>query len=340
MVQEQVTDGLESASDVDGVATAVLHLLTARPDAVRAGLAVAEGGGRRLLLCLSDTLLPDADGTPGAPAWCEIDAYDDVPLTRAVRTGRTVAGALDTLALPEAFVERQRGFGVSAIVAAPLDAERRCGALALFLARPPAPEDRAAVEVLAARAATALQRLRGAAVGDPVEADDGTDDTDDTDGGGHGRAARLRLPGEPVAPGAARRFVRARLGEWGVDDDVVDDALLCVSELVTNAVVHTGTTVDVDVAVEDVVGGARVVLGVRDHGSRPVDPRALVAAVRGGDAGGPADLVVSGRGLGLLDALSSEWGAEAGSPDGPGLRVWCVFAADDPGADHVGGSGR
>lgn len=332
-----MTDGLDAAVDVDGVATAALRVLTARPRAVRAGLAVAEGGGRRLLLCLSDTLLPDADGTPGAPAWCEIDAYDDVPLTRAVRTGRTVGGELRGLGLPAAFVERQRGFGVSAIIAAPLDPERRSGALALFLDRAPAPDDQPAVERLAARVAATLERLRAAA--EPGPADDAAAPPahagDPGAAPGDLRTARVRLPGEPVAPGAARRFVRARLQEWGVDDDLVDTTLLCVSELVTNAVVHTGTTVDVDLAVH----GERVVVGVRDYGTRPVDPAALVAAVRGtgddGDRGTPR-LVVSGRGLGLVDALSADWGADHGADHGaadaaapgPGLRVWCALVPD------------
>ena len=35
--------------------------------------------------------------------------------------------------------------------------------------------------------------------------------------------------------------MRATLREWAVDDDTVDTAELCVSELVTNAVIHSGT---------------------------------------------------------------------------------------------------
>ncbi|WP_225859246.1 SpoIIE family protein phosphatase [Streptomyces albicerus] len=65
--------------------------------------------------------------------------------------------------------------------------------------------------------------------------------------------ARTSLPGNPLAPGAARRFVRAALAEWteralpGVEfitDLLVGDAMVVVSELVTNAVVHAGTDVE------------------------------------------------------------------------------------------------
>ncbi|MDQ0777326.1 serine phosphatase RsbU (regulator of sigma subunit) [Streptomyces aurantiacus] len=65
--------------------------------------------------------------------------------------------------------------------------------------------------------------------------------------------ARTSLPGNSLAPGAARRFVRTTLAEWtelalpgaeSVTDRLVGDAVVVVSELVTNAVVHAGTDVD------------------------------------------------------------------------------------------------
>ncbi|WP_322726169.1 SpoIIE family protein phosphatase [Streptomyces spongiae] len=65
--------------------------------------------------------------------------------------------------------------------------------------------------------------------------------------------ARASLPGGPLAPGAARRFARAALDEWArlvlpgsdlLTDRFADDVLVVVSELVTNAVVHAGTDVE------------------------------------------------------------------------------------------------
>ncbi|WP_369524430.1 ATP-binding protein, partial [Streptomyces griseus] len=60
-------------------------------------------------------------------------------------------------------------------------------------------------------------------------------------------ASRTSLPGIPLAPSAARRFVRAALAEWtgigvpaavGFSDRLADDAVTVTNELVTNAVVH------------------------------------------------------------------------------------------------------
>ena len=52
----------------------------------RAGLVLPDGGGRRLRFTANDRV---NDGTVD---WCHIDAYDDVPLNTAVRTGQPVLG--------------------------------------------------------------------------------------------------------------------------------------------------------------------------------------------------------------------------------------------------------
>src|SRR5919112_865186 len=74
------------AGDVDTVASAALRELTGIPGVRRAGIALSEGGGRRLRFRSSD-----------GRRWCHIDAYDDVPLTAVVRTGGPLLGALDDL---------------------------------------------------------------------------------------------------------------------------------------------------------------------------------------------------------------------------------------------------
>jgi hypothetical protein len=58
----------------------------------RAGLALAEGGGRRLLFAASDR------DNERSVQWCEVDAYEDVPLNHTVRTGEPVVGSLDEIA--------------------------------------------------------------------------------------------------------------------------------------------------------------------------------------------------------------------------------------------------
>ncbi|MEU3541304.1 SpoIIE family protein phosphatase [Streptomyces paromomycinus] len=61
------------------------------------------------------------------------------------------------------------------------------------------------------------------------------------------------MPGNPRAAAAARQFVRAVLADWvtrplpgadAIGDRLADEAVLLVSELVTNVVVHAGTTVE------------------------------------------------------------------------------------------------
>ena len=57
---------------------------------------------------------------------------------------------------------------------------------------------------------------------------------------------RLTLPAELRSPGAARSLVRSVAAEAGLDDHL-DEALLLTTELVTNAVLHAGTEVTVEV---------------------------------------------------------------------------------------------
>ena len=47
------------------------------------------------------------------------------------------------------------------------------------------------------------------------------------------------LPSTPASPGVARRFVGAALRRWDAEPSTIEAAQLLVSELVTNAVVHT-----------------------------------------------------------------------------------------------------
>jgi anti-sigma regulatory factor (Ser/Thr protein kinase) len=115
------------------------------------------------------------------------------------------------------------------------------------------------------------------------------------------------------APSAARRWtadcLRAHLGETFADfPDLIDDAVLCVSELVTNAV-HAGCTM---LQVELSFLEARLRIGVVDDA--PGRPAARQAGI--GDH--------SGRGLALVEAVSRRWGVD---PVDRGKIVWAEFAA-------------
>ncbi|MCX5140184.1 MULTISPECIES: ATP-binding SpoIIE family protein phosphatase [unclassified Streptomyces] len=148
--------------------------------------------------------------------------------------------------------------------------------------------------------------------------------------------ARTSLPGNLLAPSAARRFVAAALAEWsglglpaavGFSDRLSDDASVVVSELVTNAVVHAGTNVELlfrlEEATEDEVSA--LVLEVSDH-----HPARAVRSdgSEGGFAGaeGPGEPAEFGRGLELVATLSERWGITYRT----GLKtVWARLPVDD-----------
>ncbi|MGX1883755.1 SpoIIE family protein phosphatase [Streptomyces sp. NPDC055287] len=142
-------------------------------------------------------------------------------------------------------------------------------------------------------------------------------------------AAWTSLPGNPLAPAAARRFVRAALAEWtglglpaadGFTDRVADDAVIVVNELVTNAVVHAGTNVELVCHLEEATehDPAALVVEVSDH-----HPARVIRNEPGGSsaAGGHE----FGRGLHLVAALSACWGVTYRA----GLKtVWARIAIE------------
>ncbi len=127
--------------------------------------------------------------------------------------------------------------------------------------------------------------------------------------------------------GRARWFVREILDEWGVRD-LTDSALLSVSELVTNAVVHAGTPVRLSLALD------AVNLRVEVQDSHPGRALPVWTESRLPEA-------ERGRGLLIVSALASAWGVEY---SGGVKRVWLELArpvapgaatAAVPGADPV-----
>jgi anti-sigma regulatory factor (Ser/Thr protein kinase) len=123
--------------------------------------------------------------------------------------------------------------------------------------------------------------------------------------------ASTDLVADVSAAGAARRFVGRHLQSWGVGEEQTATAQLCVSELVTNAVIHTGTGPAVTVRLDDEC----ILVLVSDHGGR--------GAVRPLEEAAPDD--ISGRGLALVDALSSSWNAERNAD---GTTVWFELARE------------
>ncbi|CAL9628404.1 SpoIIE family protein phosphatase [Streptomyces sp. enrichment culture] len=113
----------------------------------------------------------------------------------------------------------------------------------------------------------------------------------------------------PEAVRHARRFTRRTLRAWGVAEEA-DAVLLIVSELVTNALVHTEGPVRLDLTLVN----SRLRVAVADSSPRtPVKPTSI-----GWEATG-------GRGLLLVEAMSATWGT---LPVSGGKQVWCEVALD------------
>jgi anti-sigma regulatory factor (Ser/Thr protein kinase) len=131
------------------------------------------------------------------------------------------------------------------------------------------------------------------------------------------RRFRFELAAHPGSPAQARRLTRARLTGWSVCEDTCDTAALVVTELVTNAIVHTASS---RVVCELHDGDDLVRIAVRDEGCAPGQPRANPRQR-------PED--EHGRGLLLVDALCDSWGAHE---HGAGLLVWADLPrkADTP----------
>ncbi|MER5354133.1 SpoIIE family protein phosphatase [Kitasatospora sp. NPDC002551] len=121
--------------------------------------------------------------------------------------------------------------------------------------------------------------------------------------------ARAAATFEPVgrSAGAARSFVRDALLGWGLPE-VVDDAVVLVSELVTNAVVHAGTAAEVCCLRED--GTVRI--EVTDHHPERGLPSFADVPATASDHYADAD-GEGGRGLLMCAALAERWGVEYGS---------------------------
>ncbi|GAQ68821.1 SpoIIE family protein phosphatase [Streptomyces turgidiscabies] len=167
--------------------------------------------------------------------------------------------------------------------------------------------------------------------------------------------AHATLGGGPLAPGAARGLVRAALAEWAqlglpgaasLPDRLIDDAMVVVSELVTNAVVHAGTDVELQCRLEtpgewgepgepdESEGAGRQEEGEKRGNGEGAAGVALVVEVsdhhpsrapRDGGAELPYDIPEYGRGLRLVSVLSEAWGVTYRT----GIKtVWARLPAD------------
>lgn len=121
------------------------------------------------------------------------------------------------------------------------------------------------------------------------------------------------LPYAPASVAVARQRLTADLDAAGVIQAAVGDAVLVVSELLSNAIRHARPLPGASVQVAWAVDGGAVEVAVSDGGAptRPYPAHASVSAL-------------GGRGLDIVQYLSRTWGVRT-DPDG--LTVWAVLPA-------------
>jgi anti-sigma regulatory factor (Ser/Thr protein kinase) len=131
---------------------------------------------------------------------------------------------------------------------------------------------------------------------------------------------QLEVGPDPAEVGRARRWARSRLIGSGMENDepLAETLILLISELVTNAVVHTGCPAVLRMLFGSAgsPGSAGTVrVEVADTSTRPPQQR----HAEGEDTGG--------RGLELVEGLADRWGWQ---PEGAGKRIWCEVDRGGP----------
>lgn len=124
-----------------------------------------------------------------------------------------------------------------------------------------------------------------------------------------------RFPATPDAPTAARHLVANALRREGYEGRMLTDALLVVTELTTNAVLHAQTPFWITAR----AGAAGVRISIRDGSS--AEPTLRVAH----------PFQTSGRGLRLVAQMAASWGVE---PAGDGKTVWAELSPLPAGDDR------
>lgn len=140
-------------------------------------------------------------------------------------------------------------------------------------------------------------------------------------------SSSMAVPHGPAGVGNARHRMRAQLRGGGVPESVIDDAVLILSELLSNACKHGRPLGD------EPAGDGAVRAAWR------IDPRGrlIVEVTDGGGPTRPAPAHPSvtahgGRGLNIIEALADDWGVRDGIRGE--VTVWVVVHEDvhDPDA--------
>jgi anti-sigma regulatory factor (Ser/Thr protein kinase) len=120
------------------------------------------------------------------------------------------------------------------------------------------------------------------------------------------------LPHAPSSVGTARRELGADLRTHGIPESLVADAILVLSELMSNAVRHADPLPGTRVRVAWTLTGGSLEIAVSDGGGRGRPHSEM-----------PSVTSTSGRGLGIVEHLSSRWGVRTNEP--VGSTVWATL---------------
>ncbi|MFK4224651.1 SpoIIE family protein phosphatase [Streptomyces sp. NPDC019890] len=129
------------------------------------------------------------------------------------------------------------------------------------------------------------------------------------------RTAMSVAQAEPERIAAARQQLRELLHDWA-DQEQIDSAVLMVSEMVTNVLVHTD-------------GHALLVAEVTHDAARRLRVEVTDTSDELPHKRRPGELASSGRGLLLTEVLADAWGVE---PRGEGKSIW--FELHEPPARY------
>jgi anti-sigma regulatory factor (Ser/Thr protein kinase) len=132
----------------------------------------------------------------------------------------------------------------------------------------------------------------------------------------HLHSDSFSLPAHGSSVAQARHRVGKILADWDVPEALRDDVALILSELFTNALIHTDSA---QIVCRCLAAPHAVYLSVTDQGGGPTGPR-----IRRPD---PAECDDEhGRGLLLVSAVAHTWGVA--TDPGHGRTVWAVLSQD------------
>ena len=122
---------------------------------------------------------------------------------------------------------------------------------------------------------------------------------------------------EPDRIAEARRELRDLLHDWG-DEDQADGAVLMLSEMLTNVLVHTDGDALFVAEIKGPQDGRKLRVQVLDHSDELPHRRS------------PGEMASSGRGLLLMEMLADRWGVD---PRGEGKCIWFEIRERQEGED-------